>query len=215
MSQSWPNRVDYAAYVLLDILVPCTRYLETNNALRSWLFFRYTGSTAAFSDSQQQCWQDKVSSLPKHLTWLADPADASDILVLISHFSLSTSYDCPSTREATMKNMGKFITWLTRGHWCNDNKNWVHIDGLVQKEGDSIANTLELRLSCTNPSIYDTLRDMIKSSKMSLYLKHDGYQEPYALTQQICHRGEYPNPWFNSIASPCILDDFHNHLHIP
>ena len=28
-----------------------------------------------------------------------------------------------------------------------------HIDGLVQDRRNSIANTLELRLSCTNPSI--------------------------------------------------------------
>ena len=29
----------------------------------------------------------------------------------------------------------------------------VHIDGLVQERRNSIANALELRLSCTNPSI--------------------------------------------------------------
>ena len=28
-----------------------------------------------------------------------------------------------------------------------------HFDGLVQERHNSIANTLELRLSCTNPSI--------------------------------------------------------------
>ena len=28
-----------------------------------------------------------------------------------------------------------------------------HIDGLVQEKGNSIANTLELRLSCTKPSM--------------------------------------------------------------
>ena len=30
---------------------------------------------------------------------------------------------------------------------------WRHIDGLVQERHNSIANALELRLSCTNPSI--------------------------------------------------------------
>ena len=30
----------------------------------------------------------------------------------------------------------------------------VHIDGLVQARRNSIANALELRLSCTNPSVY-------------------------------------------------------------
>ena len=29
----------------------------------------------------------------------------------------------------------------------------LHIDGLVQERRNSIANALELRLSCTNPSI--------------------------------------------------------------
>ena len=29
-----------------------------------------------------------------------------------------------------------------------------HIDGLVQERHNSIANALEMRLSCTNPSIY-------------------------------------------------------------
>ena len=33
----------------------------------------------------------------------------------------------------------------------------VYIDGLVQKICNSIANALELRLSCTNPSIYGTV----------------------------------------------------------
>ena len=30
----------------------------------------------------------------------------------------------------------------------------VHIDGLVQERRNSIVSALELRLSCTNPSIY-------------------------------------------------------------
>ena len=32
---------------------------------------------------------------------------------------------------------------------------WDHFDGLVQERRNSIANALELRLSCTNPSIWD------------------------------------------------------------
>ena len=32
---------------------------------------------------------------------------------------------------------------------------YLHIDGLVQERRNSIANALELRLSCTNPSIYN------------------------------------------------------------
>ena len=33
----------------------------------------------------------------------------------------------------------------------------THINGLVQERRYSIANALELRLSCTNPSIYVSL----------------------------------------------------------
>ena len=32
-----------------------------------------------------------------------------------------------------------------------------HVDGLVQERRNSIANALELRLSCTNPSMYPSL----------------------------------------------------------
>ena len=39
---------------------------------------------------------------------------------------------------------------LTKGQWCRKRS---HIDGLVQERRNSTANALELRLSCTNPSI--------------------------------------------------------------
>ena len=35
----------------------------------------------------------------------------------------------------------------------------AYIDGLVQERRNSIANALELRLSCTNPSIYRRHQD--------------------------------------------------------
>ena len=38
--------------------------------------------------------------------------------------------------------------------WTNDGIVYWHIDGLVQERRNSIANAPELRLSCTNPSIY-------------------------------------------------------------
>ena len=43
--------------------------------------------------------------------------------------------------------------------YCNIYVHVLHIyplDGSVQKRRNSIADALELRLSCTNPSIYDT-----------------------------------------------------------
>ena len=35
-------------------------------------------------------------------------------------------------------------------------RNWLNIDGLAQGRRNSIANALELRLPCTNPSIWGT-----------------------------------------------------------
>ena len=53
-----------------------------------------------------------------------------------------------------------------------------HIDGLIQERRNSIANALELRLSCTNPSIcsrctigWDILVPSIDNSNTWLYLK--------------------------------------------
>ena len=43
--------------------------------------------------------------------------------------------------------------------------NIVHVDGLVQERRNSIANALELRLSYTNPSVYQRTADcMLKKS---------------------------------------------------
>ena len=38
--------------------------------------------------------------------------------------------------------------------WIRTETRWTYIDGLVQERRNSIANALELRLSCTNQSIY-------------------------------------------------------------
>ena len=40
--------------------------------------------------------------------------------------------------------------------WCCYNTVQYYTDGLMQERRNSIANTLELRLSCTSPSIYRT-----------------------------------------------------------
>ena len=42
------------------------------------------------------------------------------------------------------------------------------IDGLVQERGNSIANALELRLSCANPSVYSIKVGML-SALQELY----------------------------------------------
>ena len=43
--------------------------------------------------------------------------------------------------------------WHKGEYWIDSGK-FSHIDGLVQERRNSIANTLELSLSCTKPSIY-------------------------------------------------------------
>ena len=60
--------------------------------------------------------------------------------------------------EAMQSNI--FFKLLHKGvmvlQWISFNliSSQLHIDGLVQERRNSIANALELRLSCTNPSIY-------------------------------------------------------------
>ena len=53
----------------------------------------------------------------------------------------------------TMKHTRVVSTKCTPGFACRGAKNRNHIDGLVQERSNLIANALELRLSCTNPSI--------------------------------------------------------------
>ena len=47
----------------------------------------------------------------------------------------------------------EWILGLTQGHKPHGKITHSYIDGLVQERRNSIANALELRLSCTNPSI--------------------------------------------------------------
>ena len=86
MSQTPSTRADYVAYIVVEYFSSLYYTFRNKQCIVIPNLFHYTDGTAAFFDSQQQCWQDKVSSLPQHLTWLADPTDVSDILVLISHF---------------------------------------------------------------------------------------------------------------------------------
>ena len=53
-----------------------------------------------------------------------------------------------------------------------------HIDGLVQERRNSIANALELRLSCPNPSIWNLAYDIYLSTHRGL-VKHICVNELY------------------------------------
>ena len=87
-----------------------------------------------------------------------------------ARISLFKSLDCPLTLAAAGKNQ-RFTRYPpvinhNRG-WCNYTCHlllhltssqtihvYLNIYGLVQERRNSIANALDLRLSCTNPSIY-------------------------------------------------------------
>ena len=70
--------------------------------------------------------------------WLILP-----VFFRVTSLELGKPYGCSSSIEATLKNMSKYITRIHA----------EYINGLVQERRNSIANALELRLSCTNPSI--------------------------------------------------------------
>ena len=65
----------------------------------------------------------------------------------------------------------------------------MYIDGLVQERRNPIANALVLRLSCTNPSIYETL-------------SQDG---------QIMAKESWPNNGIQSLTMNSIINHEFNH----
>ena len=53
----------------------------------------------------------------------------------------------------------RHMAWLSRDDLTHSGLNSMainHIDGLMQERRNSIANALELRLSCTKPSIWSS-----------------------------------------------------------
>ena len=55
------------------------------------------------------------------------------------------------------------------------------IDGLVQERHNSIANTLELRISCINPPLYGLVQDVVvRWTSCLLYLPS------YIVKQRVC-----------------------------
>ena len=64
----------------------------------------------------------------------------------------------PLARCQPVELIDRFPTMCFLGHWTNGQTGmkgllFMTIYGLVQEKRNSIANALELRLSCTNPSI--------------------------------------------------------------
>ena len=56
---------------------------------------------------------------------------------------------------------------------------YLDIDGLVQERRNSIANAMELRLSCTNPSTWDFVIGLVATYSKTLstpaYMSDQGY----------------------------------------
>ena len=66
------------------------------------------------------------------------------------------------------------FTWYFWVNHCNNTTSlcqWCHIDGLMQERRNSIANALELHLSCTNPSIYSSNEIRIVCDGEGFHLK--------------------------------------------
>ena len=67
-------------------------------------------------------------------------------------------------------------------------KEWHdHVDGLVEERHNSIANTLELCLSCTNPSILSTMENLILicSVEIEQLISIDKYTPPFCIMSHI------------------------------
>ena len=72
----------------------------------------------------------------------------------------------------------------------------VYIDGLVQERRNPIANALELRLSCTNPSIWEMSRPLPVRSTVSLCV-------PLRLSVTLCDK-QYVEPVSTSPTDLCV-----------
>ena len=68
-----------------------------------------------------------------------------------------------------------------------------HIDGLVQERRNSIATALELRLSCTNPSTWDSIKLIVYGSRGGhIYVRELG---------QLMASSRCLNWWWNVFAN--------------
>ena len=82
-------------------------------------------------------------------------------------FHINIDHSCPIYINESFPALG---FWWKLGAVVNDNNNELYMDGLMQERRNSIANALELRLSCTNPLIYC---QSSTESKQSIIHLHD------------------------------------------
>ena len=111
-------------FILLTSLALCCIVIETSQWGNLWDFQSY-------SMSHKLCLQFN-SLLAFVVVWYLSTLHIH--VFFTDYFTGANPWKCPSAGEATLKNTGKFV-------------------GLMQERRNSIANALELRLSCTNPWI--------------------------------------------------------------
>ena len=96
--------------------------------------------------------------LPKETQWLATEGN-------VRHSGLRSQRTSGATNDDNVGNSHNSIfQWCQRTNWPSSSHRHQPlqqqqdcINGLVYERRNSIANALELRLSCTNPSIWDLL----------------------------------------------------------
>ena len=78
----------------------------------------------SWSSANRRC-SKYIWVIIKFIAWCSVPY-IRDLTVLIfsrvTSLALKQSYDCPSASEATLKGMGKLITWICLEWWYNLNK---------------------------------------------------------------------------------------------
>ena len=76
------------------------------------------------------------------------------IWIFTFHCNLQAAFPQKKVFEISYRLMANLWKWEYRIEITFMSRNAVYFDGLVQERRNSITNALELRLSCTNPSIY-------------------------------------------------------------
>ena len=117
----------------------------------------------------------------------------------------------PTFNTSSAKPIHIYIIWThTLPHRCTNNclrpLQWQHMDGLVQERRNSIANILELHLSCTNPSIWMSWHyDLLTTEAFVQQLvQANNEDQPDSIAMNtLMPSDEYPHQW---TWLPLVLD---------
>ena len=110
---------------------------------------------------------------------------------------VTDDFPCKSNSTATIRNSLKILMHAMS-----------HIDGLVQERCNSIANAMELRLSCTNPSIYASLSrkkfnsfGAVTASLSCAKFYNDNYKNMRVRAKQNLANLNYDGKFFSEMGS--------------